>query len=264
MTFMNCSTSWSTFAMSLNQIKEFKGQYRFLSNFYMAPVEFMGTTWPSSEHAYMAAKTHNAELQQAILQCPTPGEAKKLGRRLKLRPDWESVKVSLMETILRSKFSHPQLRDMLRSTGNAELIEGNWWGDKIWGVCLKTNQGQNLLGKTLMKIRAEIQQPNIQVVNKHHKMEGEYIGRGSPLGNPFPIGTTVNDSREAVIGRYRIYLADAINRNEPKIIDELNRLGNIAMDTGELRLQCFCYPKQCHGDIIKQVLLKAIGEYQGE
>jgi predicted NAD-dependent protein-ADP-ribosyltransferase YbiA (DUF1768 family) len=59
-----------------------------------------------------------------------------------------------METLLRQKFAHPELRAKLKETNDAELVEGNWWGDRFWGVC--RGEGENHLGKLLMKIRAEL------------------------------------------------------------------------------------------------------------
>lgn len=79
-----------------------------------------------------------------------PSEAKRLGRRVKLREDWEEVKELVMYEICYHKFSqNPDIRKMLLDTGDAELIEGNTWGDKI-GV------GENRLGKILMRIRNEL------------------------------------------------------------------------------------------------------------
>lgn len=138
-------------------INEFKGQYRFLSNFYMSPVVFEGDIYPSSEHAYMAAKSLDSGERRYIASLPTPKDAKQAGRKIILRPGWEGLKYSVMLTILLDKFTrHEALKNALIATGDQTLVEGNWWGDKIWGVCLKTNQGQNLLGKCLMEVREMI------------------------------------------------------------------------------------------------------------
>jgi len=98
----------------------------------------------------------------------------------------------------------------------------------------------------------------ITVVNKHHKQDGEYIGRGSPLGNPWPIRGF--DTRELVIARYKVYLRQQIENGNKGVINELERLGNIAITTGKLNIQCFCSPQPCHGDVIKEVLENAIRE----
>ncbi|WP_241362669.1 DUF4326 domain-containing protein [Escherichia coli] len=99
----------------------------------------------------------------------------------------------------------------------------------------------------------------IIIVNKHHGKSGEYIGRGSPLGNPYVIGK--DGSREQVIAKYRVWLNEQIMRKNPVVLDELNRLGNKAIDEKGLALQCFCYPKPCHGEVIKEKLVKAMYNY---
>lgn len=99
--------------------------------------------------------------------------------------------------------------------------------------------------------------PKITVVNKHHGKSGEYIGRGSPLGNPFPIDNTIGQTRKVVIDRYRVWLKEQIASDNVRVCNELNRLVELTQK-GELRLQCFCAPLPCHGDVIKQVLLEAI------
>lgn len=99
----------------------------------------------------------------------------------------------------------------------------------------------------------------IIIVNKHHGKSGEYIGRGSPLGNPFVIGK--DGTREQVIARYSVWLTEQIDKGNPVVLDELNRLGNKAIDEKGLALQCFCYPKPCHGEIIKERLAEALYKY---
>lgn len=99
----------------------------------------------------------------------------------------------------------------------------------------------------------------IIIVNKHHGTSGEYIGRGSPLGNPFVIGK--DGTREQVIAKYEVWLQEQIDKGNPVVLDELNRLGNKAIDEKGLALQCFCYPKPCHGEVIKEKLVKAMYKY---
>lgn len=86
-----------------------------------------------------------------------PSAAKKLGRRVQLRPDWEDVKVGIMEEIVRAKFTQNEvLKWRLIATGEAYLEEGNTWHDTCWGVDSKTGEGQNHLGRILMKVREEL------------------------------------------------------------------------------------------------------------
>jgi ribA/ribD-fused uncharacterized protein len=92
--------------------------------------------------------------------CAAPGPvrpaAKGLGRQGSLRADWEQVKFDLMHTLLQQKFAQPELRQALLDTGDAELIEGNTWGDRVWGCVLVKGQwvGKNQLGILLMRVRA--------------------------------------------------------------------------------------------------------------
>lgn len=132
----------------------FDGEYRFLSNFSPAPVEYVGLKFPTVEHAYQAAKVDSQLLRYHISIAPTPSAARKLGQKVPLRPDWEAVKLDIMYGLLQQKFAEPTLRTKLLATGEAELVEGNWWGDTFWGVC--GGVGQNQLGKLLMRLRAEL------------------------------------------------------------------------------------------------------------
>lgn len=134
-------------------IDKFDGKYRFLSNFLSCRIEFEGITYPTSEHAFQAAKTLYHDERREIAKALTPGKAKRMGQKVALRYDWHLVKLGVMEQILRIKFSHPNLKKLLISTHPAELIEGNTWHDTFWGVC--NGLGENHLGKLLMKIRKE-------------------------------------------------------------------------------------------------------------
>lgn len=132
-------------------ITEFRGPHRFLSNFYPTPVRYEGVVWATSEHAYQAAKLLPGDPLRMAMTRMSAGEAKRAGRRGVIRADWEREKVRIMREIVRAKFANPAMRAMLLTTGTRELIEGNWWGDRFWGVCGGT--GQNMLGKILMEIR---------------------------------------------------------------------------------------------------------------
>ena len=135
-------------------INEFQGEYRFLSNFWPAKVVLDNVQYPSVEHAYMAAKTTDIRIRKKIKEQPTPSLAKKLGRSIQLRPDWEMIKLGVMESLVRQKFQEPTLKAKLLATHNRELIEGNNWNDTFWGVC--RGKGSNHLGKILMKVRDEL------------------------------------------------------------------------------------------------------------
>lgn len=137
----------------MNKIEAFRGEYRFLSNFWHVYVTYDGEVYPTVEHAYQAAKTLSQEFRSAICYATT-GEAKRMGRQVPMRPDWDSIKIDVMRDLLRQKFAEPELREALLATGDAELVEGNTWNDYFWGVC--NGEGQNNLGKLLMEIRDEI------------------------------------------------------------------------------------------------------------
>ena len=135
-------------------IGPFTGQYAFLSNFWSVEIDFEGKVYPSVEHAYQAAKTPVLGARTMIRQARTAGWAKRLGRQVPLRPDWEDVKVGIMRALLRSKFAHPELREQLLDTGTAPLVEINTWRDTFWGVY--QGRGKNMLGLLLEEVRAEL------------------------------------------------------------------------------------------------------------
>ena len=135
-------------------IDSFFGPYRFLSNFEPCTVEYDGMTYKCSEAAYQAAKTTDASLRIAFTTM-NGSKAKYAGQKLPIRADWNDVKVDVMYQIVKDKFSrNPELKEKLLSTGTLQLIEGNYWGDKFWGVC--NGEGENHLGKILMRVRREL------------------------------------------------------------------------------------------------------------
>lgn len=140
-----------------NSIADFhEEQYSFLSNFYDAPVMYDGLTFKNAEAAFQAQKCMTAE-EKAKFTEYSPGKSKGIGRRVQLRPDWERVKYGIMEGVVRAKFTQRQdLAARLLATGDKVLVEGNRWGDTCWGVDVRTGQGENHLGKILMKVREEL------------------------------------------------------------------------------------------------------------
>lgn len=131
---------------TIDCFQDANGVHLFLSNFYQHG------NW-TVEHHYQAAKTDDPEWAAKILNAPTPGQAKRLGRKAPMRPTWESEKVAVMLALLRVKFLWPDLEQALLATGDAVLIEGNTWNDTFWGVC--NGRGQNHLGRLLMQVREE-------------------------------------------------------------------------------------------------------------
>lgn len=134
-------------------ISRFTGEYAFLSNFYPVTILYMGEAFRSVEHAYQASKTDDPEWHRRIRDAATSGKAKVYGRRAPMKPEWkeDETRLRVMEEILRLKFSISGLRRKLNDTKPCELVEGNFWRDRFWGVY--EGEGENYLGKLLMKIR---------------------------------------------------------------------------------------------------------------
>ena len=135
-------------------INSFSGDYRFLSNFYPVKIEFEELIYPSVENAYQAAKSDDIKIRKAFLTV-TPGTAKRYGKTIIIRPNWESIKLQVMKELVEKKFNNPVLKALLLITKNEQLIERNNWNDCYWGVC--NGIGKNHLGKILMAVRRQIQ-----------------------------------------------------------------------------------------------------------
>ena len=137
-------------------IDSFRGDYDFLSNFYEAVINYQGIQYLNNESAFQAQKCLE-ESEKMEFSYLSAGKAKRKGRQIKLRPDWEQVKVPIMEEIVRAKFSqNPQLAEKLIATADRKIVEGNTWNDIFWGVDAATGKGENHLGEILMKIRGEL------------------------------------------------------------------------------------------------------------
>ncbi len=138
-------------------ITEFQDKYRWLSNFAYVKINLDGIEYPSVEHAYMSAKSTNPEWKRICSNSDnSPGYIKKSSRVVTLVSNWEEIKLDVMQECIRQKFSQEPFRTQLLATGNMHLQEGNRWNDKFWGVCLKTNQGLNHLGKIIMQVREDL------------------------------------------------------------------------------------------------------------
>lgn len=158
----------------MSYINSFRGRWVFLSNFYPCNIEHRGIKYPSVEHYYVALKVNGmqfidgryytaSDFRELVAKIPNPGDVKGLGRKIKIRSDWEEKKLDFMEWGVREKFKDPKLAEMLLSTEDLPLIEGNNWHDIFWGVCSCpkcNNQGSNHLGNILMKVRSEIKSSN--------------------------------------------------------------------------------------------------------
>ncbi|MGV8847817.1 NADAR family protein [Tessaracoccus sp.] len=155
------------FDVSQAAIDQFRGPWRFLSNFFdPAVLTYEGLEYRTSEAAFNAAKTVDPQVRAWIAAAPTAVEAKRRGNdhtRTVLRPGWdETVRFQVMAEVLKAKFTtHPARTDRLLSTGQRVLIEGNIWHDQVWGDCTCGRQdcnkpGANALGFALMRLRQEL------------------------------------------------------------------------------------------------------------
>lgn len=142
-------------------IKEFQGQYRWLSNFAPVQIRLGDYLYPSVEHAYMSAKSDAVDWKEF---CATPantaGTVKRRSREVLLVDDWEGKKVEVMAECLGQKFRQQPYKDKLLATKDMLIQEGNTWGDRFWGVDLRANppKGQNMLGQLIMRVRAELRE----------------------------------------------------------------------------------------------------------
>lgn len=133
-------------------IVEFTGYNRWLSNFWPCEITFEGLEFRSVEAAYVAAKTKDLDVRKKVQSFVASGDCKRFGRSIKLRDDWEEIKLGVMRDLLVQKFAPGSpLAVRLLETGNCTIVEGNTWGDTFWGVF--HGVGENNLGKLLMEIR---------------------------------------------------------------------------------------------------------------
>jgi ribA/ribD-fused uncharacterized protein len=149
-----------------DKIGWFRGDYYNLSNFGDSPAWFDGDRYPTAEHAFQAAKVEDRELRRRLFLDPNltkPGDAKRLGRKKRtvpLRPMWdEGYRLIAMAEVLVTKFAAGEARELLLSTGDAILEEGNNWHDTRFGVChcaTHGGTGSNWMGAQLMTVRAAL------------------------------------------------------------------------------------------------------------
>lgn len=133
-------------------IKNFKGEYAWLSNFAPVTILFGNIEYPSVENAYMSAKNDTPEWKEFCAN-HEPNVVKKQSKTIILRPDWDRIKLSVMYKCLKAKYIQEPYRTKLLETGFENIQEGNYWNDEFWGINLKTGDGENFLGRLIMEIR---------------------------------------------------------------------------------------------------------------
>ena len=133
-------------------VSMFRGEFSFLSNFYEVEIKYGSLKFKSLESCFQALKSKDYNVRK-MFENLSGSESKSLGRKIKLREDWNDIKDDVMEYLVRIKFRNDYLRRKLLATGEQLLVEGNYWNDVYWGVDLKSGIGENKLGKILMKVR---------------------------------------------------------------------------------------------------------------
>lgn len=132
-------------------ILQFRGEYRWLSNFHKCTIEYEGIVYPSVENYYQAMKSDDIDIRKKVSNM-SAAESKAYGKTIEPK-DWNSKKLEIMRIGLELKFSHEDLKEKLISTGDRIIQEGNNWNDLYWGVDIMTKEGENNLGKLIMNIR---------------------------------------------------------------------------------------------------------------
>lgn len=254
-------------------IGPFRGEHRWLSNFWPVQVEYEGMIFPSVEHAYQAAKCARLEDRETIRRAPSPAEAKRYGRKVQIRPGWDTMKLQVMEELLRQKFRPgSDLAKKLVATGNAELVEINTWGDTFWGVYNDT--GQNWLGRLLMKIREELrtvqkpERPRLYTVN---------INLARELGLTYT-DTTVKSGDRAFAPTWDMVMGHKEGRVSDdeyirRYVDMMRRSyrenggrWKALLGQQEAYLACYCRPgaRFCHRYILAEILERLGAQIVGE
>jgi len=141
-------------------IDEFKGEFRYLSNFFIIPVYYKKNHYKSAEHAFQARKAIREVDREYIANAKIPATSKVRGRSVMCKKDWDKIKIKEMAGIVYCKFfQNKELKKKLCNTKDAKLIEGNTWNDDFWGMIKNEKgkwEGNNYLGKILMAIRKNL------------------------------------------------------------------------------------------------------------
>jgi ribA/ribD-fused uncharacterized protein len=138
-------------------IAKFKKEYAWLSNFAPVKIKLFEIIYPSVEHAYMSMKSNDLEWKKFCSDLKnTASIVKRKSKEIKLKEDWNDIKVDIMRSCIEQKFSQEPYKTLLLNTKNEYIQEGNWWNDDFWGFDLKKNKGENILGKIIMDIRKKL------------------------------------------------------------------------------------------------------------
>lgn len=152
--------NWETYALhDEKHIHGFFGKYRFLSNFHLCDIDYEGLIYPSTEHAFQAAKYASQEKRFECLSMST-GQAKSWGQEARLPNNWNEERLFVMYKIQSIKYtSHRKLQENLLLTFGKSLCETNHWMDNFWGCDYRTPKlGKNNLGRILEIVRWRLEQ----------------------------------------------------------------------------------------------------------
>lgn len=147
--------------MTISFYSKGEERYRYLSNFAASPIQYNNQQWKTAEHLYQAMKYRRQSDWTAICALESPVEAKKYEswshHQEGKRENWHEIKVEAMRKVLHLKFrQNPELAQQLVATGSEELVHYAPW-DGYWGTG-KDGRGQNVMGKLLEELRAQLQQ----------------------------------------------------------------------------------------------------------
>jgi len=141
-------------------IDSFRKPFGWLSNFSKTAITLDGITYPTLEHAFQAAKTDKIEDKAKIAATGNPVIVKRMGKKVKMKENWNEVRLGVMRTLVDLKFQDETLSEKLIATEDATLIEGNHWHDNYWGVCnckrCSNKEHANHLGVILMEKRDQL------------------------------------------------------------------------------------------------------------
>lgn len=138
-------------------IKEFQGEYRWLSNFSPCVIVLDGVEYKSVEHAYMSARSDTPGWKEFCKNTESPFTVKNQAKKVSDVEGWSNKKLSVMLECLVQKYNQEPYKTKLIETGDMDIQEGNAWKDVFWGVDLKTGKGKNHLGIMIMNIRRDLQ-----------------------------------------------------------------------------------------------------------
>lgn len=139
--------------------------YGAFSNLFRREIAFENANFATAEHAYQAGKARRPEVREWLMAAPSPALLAMAAHGLyqwDITPAWSRIKFDRMRAVLQAKFSqHPDLAELLRSTGDARLVESATVDNavnRLWGE-VEGKGGQNMLGIMLMEVREKLARP---------------------------------------------------------------------------------------------------------